>query len=443
MAEVYFFCRQMCVETVRSAVKSIFSYVQKDEDVDEEELEELRANSNTALSTLMALFQDRPAFQDKSSAEKFLQGASSADDPKVLGRLLGWMQDILQELVPDNETDSKTFLYSTTVADIKKAIEPFTKTMEFPNIEGTGLRCCLWPLVKRVRINFETTILGQHIVLADCPGVNDKNKLRVESTRRYLEECRITIVVNRIDRAIDHASFNNNINNAWRRGRSPGTIVVCTRSDDINMKGKQNFPYTVAEERMIAEINKDEILNNQGLEHVRTSLKKHGLGGDLNVRLRLQSRKARYEFKEQEIQHRRLEVRVLARNRHVCDGVSAQYKQDTKEPTPLTMFCIANTVYASHVAGYRKRNTPCLTLHGTGIPELRNHIYAIPSEGKLRSLAHYCHVQFETALNTVVISCSTTKLKRKEDLNNTFIKARKVGTASHHDGLCNTNPCRV
>jgi hypothetical protein len=117
MAEVYFFCRQMCVETVRSAVKSIFSYAQKDEDVDEEELEELRANSNTALSTLMALFQDRPVFQDKSSAEKFLQGASSADDPKVLGRLLGWMQDILQELVPDNETDSKTFLYSTTVAD--------------------------------------------------------------------------------------------------------------------------------------------------------------------------------------------------------------------------------------------------------------------------------------------------------------------------------------
>ena len=426
MAEVSFFSRQTCVDMVKEGFAMYFLNCHIADDIDEEELEELRLNSNTALSAFMALFQDRREFRDKTSAEQFLQTASSADDLVVVGRLIGWTEDILQELLPDEENGDKTCLYAHTVARIKKMVEPFTRNVEFPSLGGTTIKCSPWPLVKKVRHSFDSRVLLQNIVLGDCPGINDKNRLRVESTRRYLQDCHITIMVNRMDRAIDHASFHNNINNAYRRGRSGSIIVVCTRSDDINMKGKQSFRNTIAEERVNARIDEDEHLVNARFEAVRADLRKTSLRGNLATRLQLQTRKARYEYKKQDIERRRLGARVSARNRHVREGVSAQYHEDTKDPAPLAMFCIANTVYMAHNAGYPKGSPPCLTLEGTEIPQMRNHIYAIPSDGKFRSLYHYCHTSLETALNTVEISCSTTKLKRKEDLNKTFTRARKV-----------------
>jgi hypothetical protein len=425
MAEVFFFSRQACVDQVKDHFAVYYNHHTKSDDMDEEDLELSRLNSNTALTVFMALFQGHREFYDETAAEEFLQTASSIDDQNVVYRLIGWTEDVLDELLSDDTNDEQTCLGADTVPALKRMVEPFTKTVEYPSFEGTTLQCSPWPLVKKVRFSFESRVLKQNIVIGDCPGITDKNRLRVESTRRYLQECDITIVVCRIDRANDQASLFNNINDAYRRGRSGGVIVVCTRSDDINLKGKQSFPSTIAEEQINARVDEEEIMVKERLAEVRISLKK-GLKGKLEERLRLQRRKERYEWKSQELQRQRLEARVNARIRHVRDGVSRQYHQDTKDPAPLAMFCVSNTVYMSHVVGFPKTSPPSLTLLGTCIPQLRNHIFSIPSNGRFRSLWHHCHTSLETALNTVEISCSTTKLKRKEDLNKTFSRARKV-----------------
>ena len=59
MAEVSFFSRQTCVDMVKEGFVMYFLNCHRADDIDEEELEELRLNSNTALSAFMALFQDR------------------------------------------------------------------------------------------------------------------------------------------------------------------------------------------------------------------------------------------------------------------------------------------------------------------------------------------------------------------------------------------------
>ena len=416
----------MCVDMIKENFAHYYNYCETEDDVDEEELDELRVCSNTALSMFMSLFQDRPEFRQKTSAEAFLQSASSVDDLSVVGRLTAWTEDILQELLPDEENGDKACFYAHTVANLRNAVEPFMRNVEFPNIEGTTVRCSPWPLVKYVRNSFNSRLLSQGVVFVDCPGINDKNRLRVESTRRYLQDCNITMIVNRMDRAVDHASLHKNANAAFRRGRSGSAMVVCTRSDDINMKGKQNFQSTVSELRVNAKIDEDEQIVDRRLKEVRADLKKTSLRGDFATLLRLQTRKARYERKEQDTQRRRLESRVQARNRHVREGVSAQYSEDTGDTAPLDVFCVANTVYMAYNSGYKKGSPPPMSIAGAGIPQLRSHIYSIPSDDKYESVKHYCHVLLETAISTIEISCSTTKLKRKEDLNKTFSRARRV-----------------
>lgn len=430
MAEIVFFSRKACVDMIKEHFDHYFvHFTNKDDkdDMDEEELEISRLNSTTALSTFMALFKGQREFHDKASAEEFLQTAMAPDDLNVLGRLIEWTEDILDALLPDQDSEEDvTRINATTVSSLKKLTQPFTTTVEYPSFEGTSLQCCPWPLVKKVRINLRSRVLEQGIVIGDCPGTTDKNRSRVESTRRYLQDCDITIVVNKMDRAIDHAALHNHINEAFRRRRSGSIIVVATRADDVNMKGKQAFRSTSAEERALAKIDEDEDAVNERFREIKAALAGTALRGKLRTRLKLQMQRELCERQKQDLQRRRLEVRVCARNRHVREGISAQYHEDTKDPAPLPIFCVSNTVYLSHLAGYYRKEPPMLTLEATGIPPLRNHVLAIPSNGKFASLVHHCHTSLETALNTVEISCSTTKLKRKEDLNRTFARARNV-----------------
>lgn len=80
-------------------------------------------------------------------------------------------------------------------------------------------------------VSLQSPILSQNVSVADVPGVSDTNYFRVENANRYLQSCDMTIVVGKIDRLQDNATFAKQYMDAFRRRRSGSVILVATRSD--------------------------------------------------------------------------------------------------------------------------------------------------------------------------------------------------------------------
>lgn len=415
---------------VKQQLKNFYLFLimdEKSEEIDEEIANERRLASATCLTLFCSLFMGHPEFQDRVRAEDFLSDAESADDIRLLGKLLSWTDQILDAFMPNGDDNDVATFNANTASQISDAIQPFTMAKEDPQFDGTDIVCCPWPFVKKVRVSLDSPLLEQGIIIADLPGTTDKVRSRVDNAKRYLQLCDMTIVVNNMARAIDHAALHNHINESYRRKRSGNTIVVCTSSDELRVTSKQSFPPTPTEEQAMAEISEKEINSKKRLQEVNASLGAPHAKKQPSERLRLTRKKEKLLREKDELSRKRYELRVLARNRHVRQGIAEQYKQDTKDPTRLPVFCVSNVIYMEHLSGgYPKKTPPQLSLEATEIPALRTHLFSQPSLGRFASLEHYCKSLLPTFFNTIEISCSVTKLKRKEELNRTFHRSRSV-----------------
>lgn len=412
---------------VKQQLKNFYLFLtmdEKSEEVDEEIANERRLASGTCLTLFGSLFLGHPEFQDRERAEDFLSDAESADDTRLLGKLLSWTDRILEAFMPNGDDDDVATLNANTASQISDAIQPFTMAMDDPHFDGTDIVCCPWPFVKKVRVSLDSRLLDQGIIIADLPGTTDKVRSRVDNAKKYLQLCDMTIVVNNMARAIDHAAMLNHINDSYRRKRSGNTIVVGTRSDDIQVTSKQSFASTPAEEQAMAEILEKENNMKKCLQDVTASLgaKKKSL-----EKFKLTCKKEKLVREKNELTRKRYELRVLTRNRHVKQGIAEQYKEDTKDRARLPVFCVSNVIYMEHLSGgYPKNTPPQLSLEATETPALRTYLFSQPSLGRFASLEHYCKSLLPTFFNTIEISCSVTKLKRKEELNRTFHRSRSV-----------------
>jgi hypothetical protein len=427
-ASIEFLSRQSCRDMVKEQLKNFWLHMTMDEDEPDEEIaNERRLGAGTCVALFSSLFLGHPEFHDRERAEDFLSDAESATDPRLINKLMCWTDQILDAFMPNGDDNDVATLNANTASQISDAIQPFTMAMEDPQFTGTDLVCCPWPLVKKVRVSLSSRILEQGIVIADLPGTTDKVRSRVDSAKRYLQSCDMTIVVNNMARAIDHAALMNHINESFRRKRSGNTIVVGTRSDDLQVTSKQSFASTPAEEKAMAEIAEKEISIKQQLQDIIVALGSPKYRKQSFEKFKLVQKKEKFMRQKNDLTRMRYEVRVLARNRHIKQGISEQYRQDTKDRSPLPVFCVSNIIYMQHLSGgYTKNDPPHLSLEATEIPALRNHLFSQPSLGKFASLEHYCKTSLPTFFNTIEISCSVSKLKRKDELNRTFHKSRGV-----------------
>lgn len=394
---------------------------------DEEEANESRLASGTCIDLLMSLFMGRPEFHSKDLAEEFLDSYASSEDSKLVSKLMTWTDNILEEFMPDGDSTGVATVSAVTASDISQSIKPFIMKEEFPSFENTDIICCPWPFVKKVRVSLYSRILEQGTIIADLPGTTDKNRARVNAAKEYLQQCDMTIVVNNIDRAIDHAAVHNATNDSYRRRRSGNTIVVCTRSDDLNITTKQSFASNTAEVKALADISQLEAVINKQLQQIGIRLNSPAVRRDMGEKYKLMAKRERIEREKNDLVRQNLAVRVAARNRHVKQGITDQYRQDTKDRSYLPVFCVSNPIYMQHLAGnFLKKNPPDLSLTETEIPALRTYVFSKPSEGRFATLEHYCTSQLPAFFNTIEMSCSVSKIKRKKDLERTFNKARAV-----------------
>lgn len=97
-----------------------------------------------------------------------------------------------------------------------------------------------WPVISRVRIYGNFSVLANGVVLVDLPGLNDPNPAREQVTKRYLNDARYLWLICNSQTGIDRVFTQLLRDNAllyklYMEGRLDAFSVITTRIDDINL----------------------------------------------------------------------------------------------------------------------------------------------------------------------------------------------------------------
>ena len=129
------------------------------------------------------------------------------------------------------------------------------------------------------------------------------------------------------------------------------------------------------------------------------------------------------------IASRRRESLIKSRNIKVIDAIRKRYKDITKDPQPLQVFCVSNSDYIQHQIGYDSNHVP-MTLETTGIPALRAFLLGLPADSKIHTLGHYCEGPLPDFISSMGIWSTQSALKRKAELQRIVSKRQEVSNLS-------------
>ncbi|KAL6712302.1 hypothetical protein ACN47E_000179 [Coniothyrium glycines] len=415
VAEVQFFDLAVCHPLVKELFAQWFMVRSKQrqdpDDVDDRELDQL----NTAQDCLQQLFAHRLGHE---SVEHFMGTATSPTDAKVFNQLIKWTDAIHNTFVEEGQM-SISFT-SNTPEDLIEQYHPFTREVPNATFKNQPLRYSPWPLVKLVRVSFQSSpILQQNVIVADVPGTSDTNYFRVQNANMYLQSCDTTIVVGKIDRLVDNPSFREQYMDAFRRRRSGSVVLVATRSDDLNEENNTTVTMgkttqeqlEVVSEKLADFSKKIKVLNND-IDHMRSR-------GDKKASKKLKKLKKKLSRRTEMLVKERKNILIDNRNRQVSLALGGNYRTNTGDDAGAPVFCVSNRMYMRHLRGFDgtiEHMIPTMTLDQTQIPAFCSHIYILPSKGKTASLNHFVAVTVPTLLSVVQMSCSTTTLARANHL---------------------------
>ena len=92
----------------------------EDDDTDDSQ------DAATTMECFLALFADHEEFVDEEAADAFLSTATSYNDPKILGKLREWTDNILRRF---RGYDNRLSLGASTSEEIAEQIKPFTRNI--------------------------------------------------------------------------------------------------------------------------------------------------------------------------------------------------------------------------------------------------------------------------------------------------------------------------
>lgn len=111
------------------------------------------------------------------------------------------------------------------------------------------------------------------------------------------------------------------------------------------------------------------------------------------------------------------------RNAETSKSLRQRYHELTGDPVPLPMFCISNSEYTIHAIGYNKKEPPKMSVEVTEIPALRSFLYGLPAVRKFRAFDHHRKVVLPSLLNNLEMTCSQTKLMRRDEIQKILLSA--------------------
>ena len=147
-----------------------------------------------------------------------------------------------------------------------------------------------------------------------------------------------------------------------------------------------------------------------------------------------------------------LEMRLrLAQNAEIAHRINMRSEYNKKileeklediSPTPVDILSISNTEYATHVAGFKPKDTPVLTVEQTNIPALRRVIAAFPNEARLNEIKHQQEVMLPGLLSRIRLYTARKASDRKADME-VHVKSPLDRYISRIEGIFKELECAI
>jgi hypothetical protein len=113
------------------------------------------------------------------------------------------------------------------------------------------------------------------------------------------------------------------------------------------------------------------------------------------------------------------------RNTKVTSTIRKKYRQITSDSKLLEVACVSNAHYAVHINGYDAEAIP-ISIHSTGIPNLRTSLSWLTAKSKLNVLRQYRHGILPDMIGSIEVWSSKSATKRRSELRQIAGKPREV-----------------
>ena len=400
--------RELFSEYYESVVRTKEMSIEREDSVGQETIDERIDRENILSSNLeifRALFCDKSEFATDESAEEFLRSAKSKDDDNVVSELILWADALVMKHCGSNAT---TFVQASTTQTLLYELQ--TYSVAIMGSDGNEA-VSPWPMVKSIRFGLNNALLNQDVMLVDLPGLQDADRVRNKSVAKAAKRCTHYMIVARISRVEDDQTVQRYMKQGYLSRCNGRVTVVCTHTDMIDKDSRprdcrpRDIEHLNALQTDVAEIED---------ERSRTSKRLKSARG--------QERNECYEQMDHleealvDAKNKETSFRVHLRNEKVTTALQKKYLALTTDQTPLHVFCVSNSAYATHQEGHLKRDRPSLSVRDTNLPKLRRYLKLAPAIGKFNDIRFLVDTQFPVLLTIFELWCGKAHMKRRKEL---------------------------
>ncbi|KAL1651944.1 hypothetical protein SLS58_000067 [Diplodia intermedia] len=407
---------------VRSAWDSCKSGADEDEDKDQGVVEEdididqevqEGEGSVTATDAILSLFRDHEECASEQAIKHFLSAAASREDSELLGQLKCWTDTLFKSLGVES---SALIVRAPTPESLRDELAQFLAHVnrDIPSP---------WPLVELVKCYFDCPLLSQGVVIADLPGTSDINRIRVQTTSQYMKKVDHTGVVAHIDRAQSNAAANKTLVECYKRKRGKNVFMALTKSDSEMSDHDLATKYINMPGANAGDVKKLLLLDEE-LRSIRLDLRSVE-----DQRKQAISQRNLDPLDELDVRTNDLDLELIRetcveiRNNKVRQALVDRHLTMMKQET-LPVFCVSSSEYMKHVVGIDKYKQATMSVEATEIPKLRAYIYSLPADRKILAFKHHVKYKLPSLVNNLAMSCSQSKLKRREELRKILMESQ-------------------
>ncbi|KAI9711220.1 MAG: hypothetical protein M1820_002207 [Bogoriella megaspora] len=365
-------------------------------------------DADTAFQVFRTLFSQEKPFKTDEDAEKWLKLAKSHDDLDKLNELWRYVRNLMNDPRIEN---GRIRLESGDMKQLSSVLRPYTR--DPPKGTDTTAQRTLWPLVERIRIYSTNRVLEQGIVLVDLPGTTDNNQLRAKSAMDYAQECHVILLVANLGRITDDPFIKECL------ARYSRDNAVQENIDDAI----EAMPELMQAQVQAYDANIDALKSE--IDEIEATLE--DADGDEGENSTLEKSKQAKLKSVEALAAKKTSFLVAARNDSIRQLMQEQYRSITGDKDcVLQVFCVSNTIYDLHMKGYARKRPPILTLEETGIPQVREFCYSLPSRTKFKTLEIWIRHTIPSHISAAKVLCTRTKIQRKEQLEELIHKPEQT-----------------
>lgn len=363
-----------------------------------------------------ALFNNKREFRNEETARTYLANATSEDDESLLQTLFAWADDLMDKTLQGVD---HVFVEASTTQTLLFEVQQYVTTV---GERDGSMVVSLWPFVSHLKFGLENRLLEKGISLLDLPGLSDANKTRVRNAHLHLRRCTHQVVVAEIGRAHDADFIRTQLTEGFQSRGSGRTMLVLTHADTID--DTSEVMGTTSEKRQL-EVLRAKLCNT---EEERSFVHKKIKSSTGDTKLALLEARDKFDEKVTNLKLEEQELRIATRSRRVSAQLKAFYGELTSDPVTLPVFCVGNRAYQKHQAGYSTAdpNPPSLSVQGTNVPKLREHLCLAPAEGKLNETRRLVDNQLPTLLSCFKLYVSSTQLEAKDEIQDIIVAPQSI-----------------